>query len=135
MFYLRDESGNELNLFDDLSNLFLGENRKGFMASDLSEDDKEYKLTIDVPGIDKKNIGISFNNHTLSISVKEDKADDEKKKNYIRRERYQANYQRSFYLVDGDESNIHAHLANGILEITVGKVSRVIENKNVISIE
>jgi len=134
MFYLRDSLGNELNWFDDFANLF-GSERKGFMASDLVEDPKEYKLTVDVPGVDKKNITINFNNNNLVVSYKQDGTNNVENKKYIRRERYQASCERSFYLADGDESNIHAKLEDGLLKITVGKKNHEIDKSNVISIE
>jgi HSP20 family molecular chaperone IbpA len=54
MFYLRDGFGNELNWLDGFDNFMQQGFTKGFMASDLTEDEKEYKLTIDVPGVDKR---------------------------------------------------------------------------------
>ena len=135
MFYLRDGNGNELNWFDDFNSLFQGYERKGFMASDLVEDENEYKLTIDVPGVDKKNINVQLNNDTLTIEAKQDSEKENKNKHYIRRERYQSSYTRSFYLAHSDESNVHAKMENGILKITVGKKNQQIEKKNVISIE
>lgn len=135
MFYLRDGNGNELNWFDDFNSLFQGCERKGFMASDLVEEDKEYKLTIDVPGVDKKDINVRINNNTLIVEAKQNSENENKDKHYIRRERYQSSYSRSFYLADADETNVHAKLENGILNIAVGKKNQQIENKNVISIE
>lgn len=135
MFYLRDGKGNELNWFDDLDNLFTTTTRKGFMLSDLEEDDKEYKLTVDVPGVKKEDIHISFDNKNLVVSVKQDTETKNEKKNYIRRERFVSNESRSYYLADADGSNIHAKLENGVLHITVAKLAKQIEKENIIEIE
>jgi HSP20 family protein len=135
MFYLRDGKGNELNWFDDLDNLFTTTTRKGFMLSDLEEDDKEYKLTVDVPGVKKEDIHISFDNKNLVVSVKQDTETKNEKKNYIRRERFVSNESRSYYLADADGSNIHAKLENGVLHVTVAKLAKQIEKENIIEIE
>lgn len=135
MFYLRDGKGNELNWFDDLDNLFTTTTRKGFMLSDLEEDDKEYKLTVDVPGVKKEDIHISFDNKNLVVSVKQDTETKNEKKNYIRRERFISNESRSYYLADADGSNIHAKLENGVLHVTVAKLAKQIEKENIIEIE
>ena len=135
MFYLRDGKGNELNWFDDLDNLFTTTTRKGFMLSDLEEDDKEYKLTVDVPGVKKEDIHISFDNKNLVVSVKQDTETKNEKKNYIRRERFVSNESRSYYLADADASNIHAKLENGVLHVTVAKLAKQIEKENIIEIE
>ena len=135
MFYLRDGKGNELNWFDDLDNLFTTTTRKGFMLSDLEEDDKEYKLTVDVPGVKKEDIHISFDNKNLVVSVKQDTETKNQKKNYIRRERFVSNESRSYYLADADGSNIHAKLENGVLHVTVAKLAKQIEKENIIEIE
>lgn len=135
MFYLRDGKGNELNWFDDLDNLFTTTTRKGFMLSDLEEDDKEYKLTVDVPGVKKEDIHISFDNKNLVVSVKQDTETKNEKKNYIRRERFVSNESRSYYLADADGSNIHAKLENGVLHVTVAKIAKQIEKENIIEIE
>ncbi len=135
MFYLRDGFGNELNWLDGFDNFMQQGFTKGFMASDLTEDEKEYKLTIDVPGVDKKDINISFDNKNLIVRVKQVKGEDVKEKHFIRHERFSSNCERSYYLEKADENEIHAKLDNGVLNITVMKKNQEIQNKNVISIE
>jgi HSP20 family protein len=134
MFYLRDQNGNQLNWFDDFTNAITGTNTQ-FMKSDIEEDEKEYKVTMDVPGVQKDNLTISYNNETLVVSYKKDENKEEKKKNYIKHERFSSSYKRSFYLENGDASNIHAKLENGLLTIVVSKKVKEIENKNIITIE
>ena len=106
MFYLRDQNGNQLNWFDDFTNAITGTNTQ-FMKSDIEEDEKEYKVTMDVPGVQKDNLTISYNNETLVVSYKKDENKEEKKKNFI----------------------------NGLLTIVVSKKVKEIENKNIITIE
>ena len=118
MFYLRDGKGNELNWFDDLDNLFTTTTRKGFMLSDLEEDDKEYKLTVDVPGVKKEDIKLSFKNSKLTIAV-DKKEDEAKETKYVLNERLSGYNSRTVYLKDVDESRISAKLENGVLVISV----------------
>ena len=63
MLYLRD------NLFDDMFNCFT----QNDLRSDVSFDENEYDITMDVPGVDKKDIDISFNDDVLTVNVKYEK--------------------------------------------------------------
>ena len=59
---------------------------------------------------------------------------EDKKKNYIRRERCYRKYERSFYLGDLESDNIEASFTDGILKIVVPKKEES-ENKKFIEIK
>ena len=59
---------------------------------------------------------------------------EDKKKNYIRRERCYGKYERSFYLGDLESDNIEASFTDGILKIVVPKKEES-ENKKFIEIK
>lgn len=132
MMFIKNGLNDEFDLFDGIKDLVNNVSNRYFMASDLCENDKAYMLTCDVPGVKKENINISFENRTLTVSIKA--CEEEDKKNYIRKENYSAQYSRSYYLADGDASSIKAKLENGVLRVIVGKINQVLE-KQTISIE
>ncbi len=54
------------NIFDD----FYKDLRvKGSMPTDIVENEKEYVLSINVPGVAKENINISYEDSYLTVSV------------------------------------------------------------------
>ncbi len=132
MMFIKNGLSDDFDLFDSIKDLVNNVSNKYFMASDLCENGQAYMLTCDVPGVKKENINISFENRTLTVSVKAE--DEEDKKNYIRKENYSAQYSRSYYLADGDESSIKAKLENGVLRVIVGKINQV-QEKQTIAIE
>lgn len=131
MFYLNNCDVKDLN--KEVDNFF----RNGFFGNnikaDLEENDKNYLLTIDAPGVDKKNIKISFDEGYLTVSINSKYEHDNKKK-YIVRERGFSEVSRSFYLENADENTIKAKLNDGVLTIEVAKMPKV-ETKKIISIE
>lgn len=131
MFYLNNCDVKDLNKEVDsfFRNGFFGNNIK----ADLEENDKNYLLTIDAPGVDKKNIKISFDDGYLTVSINSKYEHDNKKK-YIVRERGFSEVSRSFYLENADENTIKAKLNDGVLTVEVAKMPKV-ETKKIISIE
>ena len=70
--------------------------------------DKDIVFTIDMPGVQKKDIDITIEEHSIKVS-----AQNEKGRNY--------NYTRRFKPTV-DESSAVATFTNGVLDITVSKV-------------
>lgn len=103
------------------------------MKTDIKEGDKDYVLSVEVPGIEKDQIHLALEDGYLNISASENRNDDEKDKNgkYIRRERYTGSYERSFYVGDVKENDIHAKLNNGVLTVTIPKESPKSENRTI----
>ena len=111
------------DLFDDFFEDFPVVESK-CMKTDIKEHDDNYELIVDLPGFSKDNINISIENGYLEISAKttSDKEENEKGK-YLRRERFEGEYRRSFYIGDNiTEDEIKASFKNGILKINVPKV-------------
>ena len=125
------------DLFDDFFEDFPVVESK-CMKTDIKEHDNNYELIVDLPGFSKDNINISIENGYLEISAKttSDKEENEKGK-YLRRERFEGEYKRSFYVGDNiTEDEIKASFKNGILKINVPKVKEnPKENKKYIEID
>ena len=98
--------------------------------------ENDYELQVEVPGVNKENISIDYENGYVTIAAKTNKSKDEKDKegNYIRRERYSGSYSRSYYVGEVDRESIKAKLDNGVLSIIVPKV-KAEEQKKAITIE
>lgn len=123
------------SLFDNI--FFPYEHKENnMMKTDVKENENDYELQVEVPGVSKENISIDYENVYVTIAAKTNKSKDEKDKegNYIRRERYSGSYSRSYYVGDVDRESIKAKLDNGVLSIIVPK-AKAEEQKKAIAIE
>ncbi|HHW99968.1 MAG TPA: Hsp20/alpha crystallin family protein [Acholeplasmataceae bacterium] len=120
--------------FDDFFSL--ARPSQGRLCADLVESDKEYSLTIEIPGLEKEDIKISYENNYLTISAEKKAKIDEsdEKQNYVHKEIYYGSYHRSFFLEDVDSENIKASYKNGILVVKLPK-KEVIDGSKYIEIE
>jgi HSP20 family protein len=118
--------------FDDAFDQVLGE--AGNFKTDIIEDDKEYTVEAELPGMDKENIELDYHDNILSISGKQESEtnEEDKERNYIRRERSSRSFSRQFLIRDVDEDNISARFENGILKVKLPKKeSGKSENKRI----
>lgn len=123
------------SLFDNI--FFPYEHKENnMMKTDVKENENDYELQVEVPGVNKENISIDYENGYVTIAAKTNKSKDEKDKegNYIRRERYSGSYSRSYYVGEVDRESIKAKLDNGVLSIIVPK-AKAEEQKKAIAIE
>lgn len=118
---------------DDLIDDFVSSKDSSMMKCDIYEKDGNYKLEIDLPGFDKKDIKIECKNGYLSITAKRENVSENNDKNYIKKERSYGEYTRTFYLGEVDTNSIEAKFNNGILCITVPKEEKQ-DNKTIIEI-
>ena len=91
-------------------------------AVDVVEDDKSFKITAELPGLDAKNVEVATSGGMLTIKGEKTQKKEEKAKNYYLSERSYGTFARSFRLpesVDGDK--IEAAFAKGILTVTLPK--------------
>ena len=95
----------------------------GMMPSvDLEDRGKDFRLTVDLPGFTKENVEIEVGEDSVIIDAKQTQAEEEKQKNYVRRERSAQTYYRRIQLPEGVKSDdAKANLGNGILEIVLPK--------------
>lgn len=98
---------------------------------DIQENDKEYLVEAELPGIKKEEINVDLNDGRLTISVKREEKIEEQKKNYIHRERRMSSMQRSIYLTDAAEDSITAKLEEGMLKINVPKALKTEKTRKI----
>ncbi len=87
---------------------------------DVGCTDKEYSISIEVPGVDEKDIRLELSDNTLTIRGEKKRDQEEKEKNYYRLERSYGSFQRVLSLPDDvDQEGIKAKFKKGVLKITV----------------
>jgi HSP20 family protein len=91
---------------------------------DILDEKDHYKVVVEIPGIDKKDlkINVTEDNLTIQAEVKEEKKEEEK--GYFYQERRYGSFQRSIAL-PGDviPEETSAECKNGILEVKLKKKS------------
>ena len=126
------------NLFSSKNPLY-GKHAKNIMKTDVRETDKGYELDVDLPGFKKDEVQVQLKDGYLTISAAKglDKDEQDKKGNYIRRERYAGSSSRSFYVGNGVKNeDVHAKFENGVLRLSLPKkAAEEIEADKYISIE
>jgi HSP20 family protein len=91
-------------------------------AIDMSEDDKAYKISAELPGLDAKDVDLSISGGTLILKGEKRQEKEEKEKNYYFSERAYGSFQRAFELPSSvDREKIAADFSKGVLTITLPK--------------
>ena len=97
-------------------------------AIHVKENSNEYTMEIAVPGIKKEFCRVNLNNDgnlEVTIENKLEHKEDNKKEHYLRREFSYSNYQQVYVLPDDvKKENIDAKVDNGVLTITMPRVSK-----------
>ena len=97
-------------------------NLSAIPAVDVSDTDKAYEITAELPGMDEKNVDVKLINGVLTIKGEKQDDKEEKKKDYYMRERSFGSFQRSFQVPEGvDTDKIEANFKRGILTVTLPK--------------
>ncbi len=87
---------------------------------DISAADKEYSITIEVPGVEDKDVKIEVINNNLIISGEKKQEKEEKDKNFYRVERAYGSFRRVLSLPeDADQDKIKAAFKKGVLSVTI----------------
>jgi HSP20 family protein len=85
---------------------------------DIGASDKEYSITIEVPGVDKEDVKVEIANNTMTIRGEKKQEKEEKNKNYYCVERSYGSFQRVLSLPeDADQKDIKATFKNGVLTV------------------
>lgn len=91
-------------------------------AVDITEEENEYIVKVELPGVSKDDVKITLESNVLTIRGGKNMEKESKNENYHRMERSYGSFQRSFTLpitVKGDK--IDAVYKDGILSITLPK--------------
>ncbi|MEQ8169361.1 MAG: Hsp20/alpha crystallin family protein [Candidatus Eremiobacterota bacterium] len=117
----------ENRMFSDfMTDLWNGETCLSMPAADIIENEKEFLIKAEIPGMDQKDIDISIDGNCLTIKGEKKAEKEEKGEKYLRREMSYGSFSRSFTInqeIKADE--IKAGYKNGIVEITIPKEEKV----------
>jgi HSP20 family protein len=103
---------------------------------DIAESADAYTVTAELPGIDTKNVEVTFSEGTLAIKGEKIEEKEEKKKDYYLSERRYGSFQRSFRVPDGvDTDKIEATFKNGVLTVTLPKSAEAKKKEKTIPVK
>jgi len=90
--------------------------------ADVQETDEEIIVTMDLPGIDKKDVDIVISDNDLSVVAERKTETEISEKNYHKRERTYKKFERTVSLPAGVKmESAVAKLADGVLRIAIPK--------------
>lgn len=88
----------------------------------IAEDDKQYVITADLPEVNPKDVKVSLENGTLSITGERTWQKEDEGRKYHLLERSYGSFARSFALpADGDPKKVQANFKDGVLTVRVPK--------------
>jgi len=125
----------ELNFFDSVLDDFAVPNlytkdTQWLPKIDISENENEFLVRAEVPGIDKKDIDITLSEGLLTIKGEKKFENEEKNENFHRRESSYGSFTRSFQLSSEIENDgIEANYRDGVLKITLPKAEAAAPKK------
>jgi HSP20 family protein len=93
---------------------------------DVQEDNTKYSVSVNVPGVDDKNISVNLDGQQLTVRGQQDFNQQKKDANgnVVFQERHSGTFQRSITLPEPvDQNGMQTHVNNGVLTITIPKVS------------
>lgn len=90
--------------------------------TDMTENEDQYLIHVDLPGIPKEDVKVSYKDNRLTISGERNEEEKEEEDNFLRKERYFGRFVRTFTLPAAvKEDNIKANFKDGVLTVTVPK--------------
>ncbi len=101
---------------------------------DVKEKNGAYLIEADLPGIDKKDIELNYQEGSLTIEIKHTEEKEDEQENYVHRERRQAYMARTLNLGELKSDEIEADLKDGVLTIKAPKADEI-ENRKRITIK
>lgn len=103
---------------------------------DLREEDERFLVQAELPGMTKEDVAIETDGNLLRITAQKEQEVEERKEGYVRRERGSLRFHRQLRLPENvDRDRIKAKLENGVLEISLPKMTAQAERKNKIEVE
>lgn len=102
-------------------------------AINVIESEKEYKVELAAPGMTKEDFNVNIdedNNLVITMEKKSESKEEKKETRYLRREFSYSKFQQTMILPDNvDKDKIAAQVDNGVLNISLPKLSDVEKQK------
>ncbi len=100
------------------------------------EDDKEIRVSAELPGIDEKDIEVSLSKDSLTIKGEKKEEKEDKGKNYYRMERTYGSFSRTIPLpTEIDADKVKAQFKKGVLTVTLPKTAKAIKETKKIPVK
>ncbi|MBF0352757.1 MAG: Hsp20/alpha crystallin family protein [SAR324 cluster bacterium] len=102
----------------------------------VSEDEKQIDVTLEIPGMDEKDIRISLKDDILSIKGTKNQEKEDKQKEYHHIERSYGSFQRSIQLpCEVQADKVQASFKKGVLSVTLPKVENAQSRVRIIPVQ
>ena len=116
-------------LFDEFarSTLAMAGNGSLMPSMDITETEKEFVITAELPGLERKDVEISLEDNVLTIrgeKKSETKPDDKNKNVHVSERSYGVFYRVLELPTKVDPSSVQATMSKGVLKITIPKPAR-----------
>ena len=103
---------------------------------DVVENEKEYRITAELPGMDARDVELMISDDLLTLRGEKKEEKSEKTENYYLSERRFGSFQRSFQLPQGvDRDRIEAKFDKGVLTVTLPKTAEAAARQKKIEIK
>ncbi len=103
---------------------------------DITEEDKGFRVSVELPGLTENDVDLSFEKNVLRIKGEKRSAHEEKGKNFTRVERSYGSFYRAIpFSTELDESKIEANFDKGILHIFLPKAASALKEAKKIQIK
>lgn len=125
-FFNHFSSINQPALFDDQNGMQIPN-----LRIDVAEEDKNYLIHADLPGVKKEDIRVRVDGNQITINAEiRNRREERKDTNMIHRERHEGRVFRSFTLDRNiDEASAEAKFADGVLELFLPKQTGTTRSK------
>ena len=105
-------------------------------SCDIEDLGKELLVKVDLPGVTKKDIKLDISENSIEISAEHKDESENKRKNFLKKERTELSYYRVLPLpVKVLSAKAKAKLSDGILSVTLPKVNPTKQKKKSIQVE
>jgi HSP20 family protein len=104
----------------------------GWPNIEVSESEKEIKLTAELPGLEEKDVDVRLAGGMLTISG--EKKTEVEENNRLFSERHYGRFERRIPIEDIDEEKVSASFKNGVLTVTLPRLATATSNVRRIAI-
>ncbi len=114
-----------------------GENTFFAPAVDIHDNDSNYTIKVDLPGVKKEDVNVQLHDGVLTIEASHSEENEEKKDGkVVLKERRTGKFMRSFSLgPEVHDEDINAKFNDGVLEVTVPKASEKVPARKQINVD
>jgi len=103
---------------------------------DVKEDDKEIKVTAELPGMDEDDIDVTLSKDSVTIKGEKSEESEDKGKDYYRSERRYGAFHRVIPLTSEiDEDKVEAKFKKGVLSLRLPKTEEAVKKRKKIEVK